>query len=249
MKEWETRFPKKESVDERKGTKAIEHEKPQSNTERQPEGKEASQTPPKPSLISPDASLLKPTPAPPHKPEYGEAAHQPQRKQVNFNEFENGLAPPDPWDPPVTIKEELQELKGEALELVPKTIKKDNSGISIEDDEQPNLDTSMESVGIEAAKLASLHFANAPTETITAFYEVYKESMELSCITDEDRVRAFKDYPRHSLEYLRHLARFADLGFTSDEVAKALLATTAINNDGSINKQIDDETVLAHLMR
>lgn len=73
--------------------------------------------------------------------------------------------------------------------------------------------------------------------------------MELSCITDEDRISAFKNYPQHPLQYLQHLDRFADLGFTTAEVAKAFLVTGAINKDGSINRQIDDETVLAHLMR
>ena len=87
----------------------------------------------------------------------------------------------------------------------------------------------MESVGIEVTKLASLYFTDVSAEASnhilnisldSAFYEVYKASLELPCIADEDRVDAFKKYPRHSLQYLQHLARFADLGFTTNEVAK-----------------------------
>lgn len=181
MREWETRLPPKESVDEskpdkRKSTKELEPEKYQSDTGKQVEDKEAAaQKPSKAPSTSPDTSPLKPTPAPPHKMESVETQQQQhQKKQVNFNEFENGLAPPDPWDPPITIKEELQELKDGTLELVPTVaVEKQILETNIEGTEQPNLDASMESVGIEAAKLASLYFDGASSETVIEAFKCF----------------------------------------------------------------------------
>jgi hypothetical protein len=256
VREWEARFRGKE-VMKRGGGGGENEEKrddkiegSQTDAERRVENKETkTQKPFKRSSIPSDPSPLKPTPAPPRASASAEAQQQLMKKRVNFNDFENGLPPPDPWDPPVTIKEELEEIGDEPLELAPNSPSKDISMSTVEDKEYQTLDASMESIGIEAAKLASLHFVDAAPETISAFYELYKASMELSCITDKERVEAFKKYPRHPLEYLKHLSRFAELGFTPGEVARALLTTTAIKGDGSINEQIDDETVLTQLMR
>lgn len=56
---------------------------------------------------------LKPTPAPAggDKDAASPAAKPRSSKQLDFNEFESGLSPPNPWDQPTTIKDELQELR------------------------------------------------------------------------------------------------------------------------------------------
>lgn len=55
---------------------------------------------------------LKPTPAPigSDKEAASPAAKPRPSKQLDFNEFESGLSPPNPWDQPTTIKDDLQEL-------------------------------------------------------------------------------------------------------------------------------------------
>lgn len=167
MREWGVKFPE-ESKDEKKDTREVEHVKYQHNIDQRSEdSEETGQKAPKGPSISSDTSPLWPVPASSHKSDSTETTQQQQvKKQVNFNEFENGLAPPDPWDPPITLKEELQELREGALELVTKTTENDDIVSSIDNKELPGLDASMESVGIEAAKLASLHFPNAHSETV-----------------------------------------------------------------------------------
>lgn len=38
------------------------------------------------------------------------------RKSLDYREFEHGLAPPDPWDTPKTMQDELRELYGSFMD-------------------------------------------------------------------------------------------------------------------------------------
>jgi hypothetical protein len=43
-------------------------------------------------------------------------AHLVARKSLDYLEFEHGLAPPDPWDTPKTMQDELRELYGSFMD-------------------------------------------------------------------------------------------------------------------------------------
>ena len=118
----------------------------------------ALQAPPIPS----DPSPLKPTPAPPRKLHPQNTTQQHQRSKSTLMNLSMDCHHQILGIHRRPSRKNWKRFKDEALDVAPNAPTKDTSTTSVEDNEHPSLDVSMESIGIQATKLASLHFVRCP---------------------------------------------------------------------------------------